>query len=84
MRGGEVWGSGGAYEDSLWLRGGWRSGAMVSGRGCAQSPRERSRVCEGERKVGRVKSPRLAVGSSLGSRGNSSGRLSPQAMACVS
>ena len=47
-------------------------------------PEKGAWVCEGERKGGRVKSPRLAVGSSLGSRGKSSGRLSPQAMACVS
>lgn len=50
--------------------------------GAVQShPEKGAQVCEGERKVGRVKSPRLAVGSSLGSRGKSSGRLSPQAMA---
>jgi len=61
-----------------WLEVGYQEGAVHS------HPEKGARVCEGERKVGRVKSPRFAVGSSLGSRGKSSGRLSPQAMACVS
>ena len=42
MRGGEVWGSGGACKDSVWLGGSWRLVAVVSGRGCAESPRKRS------------------------------------------
>lgn len=53
--------------------------------GAVQShPEKGAWVCKGERKVSRVKSPRFAVGSSLGLRGKGSGRLSPRAMACVS